>query len=115
MGLFGNNNYQEKVELAKIMAHNANDVNKEIGEIVDSFETDQERFKDVTDDILKISQKILSKLSEEEMKELTNLTERVCALHSDYISKFRKIMEISSNQNKRTEMAIDKYSQIKGI
>ncbi len=115
MGFFGNNNNAEKVELAKEMAHNANDANKEIGEILADFEKDEKRFKNVTDDMLNISDKILSKLDENEMKDLTKLTENVCELHKDYMSKFREIIALSENQNKRTENAVDKYSRIKGV
>lgn len=90
MGLFGNNNYQEKVELAKLMAHNANDANKEIGEVLTSFEEEQDKFKNVTDDILNLSQEILHKLNDDEMKKLTTLTETICELHKDYMAQFRK-------------------------
>ena len=38
MGLFGNNDYKIRVELAQEMAHNANDANKEIGEIMGAFD-----------------------------------------------------------------------------
>jgi hypothetical protein len=41
MGFFGNNN-AEKIELAKEMAHNANDTNKEIGEVLLEFEENNE-------------------------------------------------------------------------
>ena len=54
MGIFGNNN-GEKIELAKEMAHNANDSNKEIGEVLMEFEENEERFEKVTDNILDLS------------------------------------------------------------
>ncbi len=37
MGLFGNNDYKQRVELAKEFAHSANDANKEIGEVMTAF------------------------------------------------------------------------------
>ena len=33
------------------------------------------------------------------MKDLTKLTENVCELHKDYMSKFREIIALSENQN----------------
>ncbi len=62
-----------------------------------------------------LSQKILHKLSDDEMKELTTLTETVCELHKDYMTKLRMIMTLSQNQNNRTEYAINKYTRIKGV
>jgi len=115
MGLFGNKDYKIRVELAQEMAHNANDANKEIGEIMGAFDEDHKQFENVTDTILDLSEKILHKLSEDEMKELTELTETVCELHKDYMTKFRMVMATSKNQNERTEKAVDKYSRIKGV
>ena len=107
MGIFGNNN-GEKIELAKEMAHNANDSNKEIGEVLLEFEENEERFEKVTDNILDLSQKVLSKLSDSEMKEFTNLTETVCELHKEYMKSFRMIIDLSKKQKERTENAIQK-------
>lgn len=115
MGIFGNNDYNVRVELAKEFAHSANDANKEIGEIMISYEEDQEQFENLTENILDLSQRILRKISNEEMKELTALTETVCVLHKNYMSKLRMVMALSQNQNERTEQAIEKYSQIKGV
>jgi len=115
MGIFGNNDYNVRVELAKELAHSANDANKEIGEIMIAFEDDQEQFENVTENILDLSQKILHKLSDDEMKELTSLTETVCELHKDYMTKLRMVMALSQNQNERTEYAIEKYTKIKGV
>lgn len=113
MGFFGNNN-DEKIELAKEMAHSANDANKEIGEVLLEFEENNEQFESVPDNILDLSQKILSKLSDSEMKELTDLTETVCELHKEYMKSFRMAIDLSENQNKRTERAIEKYQRISG-
>ena len=113
MGLFGNNN-GEKIELAKEMAHNANDANKEIGDVLLEFEENNERFENVTDNVLDLSQKILGKLADSEMKELTELTETVCELHKEYMKSFRMIMDLSKSQNNRTEIAIEKYQRIAG-
>ncbi|WP_286760927.1 hypothetical protein [Salegentibacter sp. UBA1130] len=115
MGLFGNkDHYYERVELAKKMAHNANDANVEIRDLMESFNASERRFDNLAEDMMEFSQKILHKLNEEEMEELTKLTEKVVEINKIHNSTIRKVIEISDNQNERAKDAIEHYSRIKG-
>lgn len=111
MGLFGNSNI-DKIELAKELAHNANDANVGIGEVLLEFEENSERFNKVSDNILDLSQRIISKISNSEMRELTDLTEVVCDLHKEYLKSFQMVTALSKEQIVRTKKAIEKYERI---
>jgi|APSaa5957512622_1039677.scaffolds.fasta_scaffold363031_1 hypothetical protein len=110
MGIFGSRN--NHIELVKKMAHDANDTNVEIGEMIAFMEDNLELFNSVHIDSINLAKKILSKLSEEEMQELGELTERIGIVHSTFNEIHKQIIGLSENQVKRTQTAIDSYGII---
>ncbi len=112
MGLFGNNDRQAEIAIAKEMAHDANDVNKEIGEIVSIFDENHSSLENVSETMAEFSERLSTKLDIEDLKDLVEITELVGKLHTHYLESFSAILELSNNQNIRTKDSIDKYEAI---
>ncbi len=110
MGLFGSKN--NHTELVKKMAHDTNDTNVEIGEMIVFMENNLELINSVHIDSINLAKKILGKLSEEEMEELGELTERIGKVHSTFNEIHKQIIGLSENQLERTQTAIDIYGII---
>ncbi len=114
MGLFGNNDRQLRIELAKELAHSCNDANKEILEVMEGFEENKDNFQHISEELIDIVEKILPKLEPEEVNSLTAITEKVVALQAEYVKRYTMTIELSNKQSERTKNAIEKYERIVG-
>ena len=110
MGIFSRSN--NHIALVKEMAHGANNTFIEIAKMVAFMEDNQESFNSVHIDSINLAEKMLSKLSDDEMTELTELTGRIGALNSTFNEINNQIIVLSENQTERTKTAIDNYEII---
>jgi methyl-accepting chemotaxis protein len=115
MGIFGNNNdNQAEIAIAKEMAHNLNDINLEIGELVSTYQDSHDRLENVSETLGEFSERISSQLENKDLEELVEIVELVGELHTHYLQSFSAILEVSNNQMNRTNDAIEKYEALAG-
>lgn len=112
MGLFGNDNKKLEIELHRKIAHNANEINGEVGSIVEEADSNGEKFTNVSGKLLRFTEEVLDDLHPEQRAELIQIASEVSELHKSYNTLFRSILDLSSKQNKRTKDAINEYERI---
>ncbi len=103
MGLFGNNDRQVRIELAKEMAHSCNDANNEILKIMEGLEENKDNFQHLSKEFIDIVEKILPKLETEEATTITSLMEKIITLQKQYVKMYSMTIELSKKQTKKTK------------
>lgn len=100
------------VENIKMLMHAANEVNEEILEISSSFNKGYSFFEQTQNIFFDFSDKISSKLSENEMEELVSLSKAFIELNKIYIENINTLNALQYKQILRVETSIEMYKKI---
>jgi|GEM_PF-2723043 len=112
MGFFSTNQQDKTTKVSTQLEQNANETNKEIENILSRFLNNQEKFDDLSDELLLISKKISEKLSESESEKLYALAETIYDLQEEYLNTMRVIATLQEKRNLRAEDCADKYVKV---
>ena len=114
MGFFNNSKSNHMVSLAKDYAHTNNEAGKEITDLLTNFVATSEKHISLSSDFGDFSEEIMEKLDLKQIETLTKFIERIYDFKNDFNQHYQSLIELSNNQNERTEVAIEKYGEIKG-
>ncbi|WP_339701973.1 hypothetical protein [uncultured Marixanthomonas sp.] len=112
MGFFSTNQEGKSNKVAEELATNVDETNKELENILSRFLNNQDKFDDLSDQLLLLSKKLNKKLSDKENEKLCFLTETVNDLQEEYLNTFRVIATLQEKQQLRVDAVDDKYKKI---
>ncbi len=112
MGFFSTNQRDQSEKVSRQLENNANETNKDIEALLTRFLNNQDKFDDLSDELLLISKKISEKLSEPESEKLYGLAETVYELQEEYLNAFRVIATLQEKRTLRAKDTGEKYLNV---